>query len=223
MASCTALLMSAWVSPPAGSKIATTEDLAPLVDALRADWPSLATVEDFLPLDPRFSVSFRATIGLETRIFRVHPGGLESPLQVLQAIVNYAEALDPVLLPDLGFGLADLLHVAGRMIDAELSIVAPAWSDGHVSMESPPALTEAEVAAAGLYLDQWRSDGPLPAELPDADDDRDGERLELAARSMTVDSQRLSFDADPHFGPALFVKTPAGLQPVPAALIIESL
>ena len=60
LASCTALLLSSWTTPPAGSRAATLGDLPGLVEALRADCPDLATVEDFLPLDPREHVRFRA-------------------------------------------------------------------------------------------------------------------------------------------------------------------
>jgi hypothetical protein len=41
MVSCAALLQSCWANPPAGSKIATSEDLPPLVEALRAASPQL--------------------------------------------------------------------------------------------------------------------------------------------------------------------------------------
>jgi hypothetical protein len=224
--SCAALLMSSWAAPPAGSKIATSEDLAPLVQALREGCPELAMVEDFLPLDPRKCVHFRATSECGSWDFRIHPGGLESPLQVLQAIVNYAEALDPVLLPRAGFGVADMLQMAVRMLDAELSILVPAWSGLQMSQESPPAVTEAEVAAAGRYLERWHSDEVFPAGLLELQDGDDGGRLERAARGLTIDYQRLSFDAGPdraHVGPALFVQCPAGVLPVPSALIIESL
>src|SRR5712691_3237760 len=152
MASCTALLMSAWASPPAGSRLATADDLAPLVGALRVECPSLATVEDFLPLDPRFRVSFRAAVGQEGMVFRVHPGGMDSPLHVLQGIVDYAEALDPVLLPGLGFGLADLLLLAGRMLDAEISVLAPAWGDRDVSLNSPPSATQPWLGAVDAAI-----------------------------------------------------------------------
>ena len=226
MASCAGLLMSSWAEPPAGPKIATSEDLASLVEALRAACPDLAAVEDFLPLDPRHSVHFRAGSDRGSWDFRVHPGGLESPLQVLQAIVNYADALDPVLVPRLGFGVADMLQLAGRMLDAELSILASAWGDQQVSRESPPTVAETEVAAAGGYLANCWSREVHPAELLERQDGRDGEPLALAARSLTIDSQRLSFDAGhdrAHIGPALFVQGPAGVLPVPSALMIESL
>jgi hypothetical protein len=124
LASCAALLTSSWASRPTGSRIATAEDLALLVKELRAACPDLATVEHFVPLDPRRRVHFRAASDGRSWDFRVHAGGLESPLQALQAVVNYAEALDPVLLPRFGYGVADMLQVAGRMLEAELAILA---------------------------------------------------------------------------------------------------
>ncbi|MGH3258939.1 MAG: hypothetical protein ACRDOU_26665 [Streptosporangiaceae bacterium] len=156
----------------------------------------------------------------------MHPGGLESPLQVLQAAVNYGEALDPVLLPRLGFGVADMLQLAAGILDAELSTLASAWSDQQVSLESPPTVTQTEVTAAGEYLERWRLREGLPAALLDLPADRAGDRLALAARSLMIDSQLLSFDAGPdrvHVGPALFVRDQGGVLPVPSALVIESL
>lgn len=226
MPSCTALLMSCWASPPAGSRTATAEDLAPLVEALRTASPDLAMVEDFVPLDPRNQVHFRADSEFGFWGFRVHPGGLESPLQTLQAIVNYAEALDPALLLPLGFGVADLLQIAGKMLDAELETLAPTWGSQEVSLESAPAVTEAEVAAAGHYLKKWRSGEEFPAVLAELQDGYDGARLARAAGSVTTDSGHLSFDAGPdlaHVGPSLLIRCPAGVLPVPASLIIESL
>ena len=225
LASCVALLMSSWVSPPAGSRIATAEDLAPLVETLRAACPDLAAVEDYVPLDPRWLVRFRAASEDESWDFRVHPGGLESPLQVLQAVVNYAEALDPVLVPRFGYGVAGMLHVAGRMLDAELAILAPEWGDESVSLESTPTVTGAEVAAAANYLDKWRSGGVLPVGLAEFWDDDDG-RLARAARGLTIDYRRLSFGAGlgrGHIGPAFFVRGPVDVLPVPAGVILESL
>ena len=225
LASCVALLMSSWMSPPAGSRIATAEDLASLVEALREACPGLAAIEDFVPLDPRWVVRFRAASDDGSWDFRVHPGGLESPLQVLQAVVNYAEALDPVLIPRFGYGVADMLEVAGRMLDAELAILALAWGDEAVSLESAPTVTGAEVAAAANYLDQWRSGGVLPVGLAEVRDDDDG-RLARTARGLTIDYRHLSFDPGPgrgHVGPALFVRGPVDVLPVPAGLIINSL
>jgi hypothetical protein len=225
-ASCAALLAASWASPPAGSRIATADDLAPLVEALRAAYPEMAMVEDFVPLDPRRRVHFRAASGGRSWEFRVHPGALESPLQVLQAVVNYAEALDPVLLPRFGHGVADMLEVAGRMLDVELAILVPAWDCQEVALDSVPAVTGAEVAAAASYLDKWGSGGVLLAELAEFRDDDGAGRLAGAARGLIVNFEDLSFDAGPdrsHVGPALFVRGPAGVLPVPSGLIIQSL
>jgi hypothetical protein len=125
MSSCVALLMSVWASPPTGSKVAVAGDLAPLVEGLREACPDLEQVEDFPPLDPRWRVHFRAALGGVSWDFRVHPGALEAPLLTLQAVVNYAEALDPVLVPRFGDGVADMVEVASRLLDAELGVMAP--------------------------------------------------------------------------------------------------
>jgi len=226
LASCAALLVSAWASPPGGSRVATAEDLAPLVEALRTACPDLAAVEDFVPVDPRMRVHFRAASEGRSWDFRVHPGGLESPLQVLQAAVNYAEALDPVLFPRFGYGVADMVQVAARMLEAELAILAPVWGGQDVSLGAAPVVTAGEVAAAAGYLEGWLSGVGLPAVLAELRDDHDAGRLGAAAEGLTADYRRLSFDAGPdrgHVGPALFVRGPAGVLPVPSGLIIESL
>jgi hypothetical protein len=145
---------------------------------------------------------------------------------LLQSVVNYAEALDPILVPRLGFGVADMLRLAGRMLDAELSVLAPAWGDGEATQESRPDVTQAEVDAAESYLGKWERGDSLPEWLLQPGDDTGNDRLLRAADSLTVDYQSLSFDAGldrVHVGPALLVRSPGGLLPVPSALIIESL
>lgn len=226
MASCSALLMSSWAAPPAGSRIATADDLAGLVESLRAECPDLATVEDFLPLDPRERVRFRGALEGEAWDFRVHPGGLESPLQALQGVLNYAEALDPVLAPRLGFGVTDMLRLAGVMLEAELEVLSPVWGGGQVTRESPPEVTEPEVDASRRFVERWKSGDFLQEQVFRLRDGNEDDRLLRAAEIVTVDYQDLSFDAGPdlaHVGPALLVRVPGGLLPVPSALIVESL
>jgi hypothetical protein len=226
LASCTALLLSSRAAPPAGSRIAVEGDLPALVKALRADCPELASVEDFLPLDPRENVRFRARSEVGEWDFRVHPGTFELPLQSLQNFVNYAEAIDPVLVPRLGFGVADMLRLAGRMLDAELSVLAPVWGDAEATQESLPSVTQAEAQAARSYLETWEQGDSPPGWLLQSDDGTHDEGLSRAAEMLTVDYQDLSFDAGldrVHMGPALLIRGPGGLLPVPSALIIESL
>jgi hypothetical protein len=117
------------------------------------------------------------------------------------------------------------LQVASRMLDAELEVMAPVWGDLEVSLESSPVVSEAEVAAASRYLAGWRPGGVLPGALAELLDDGGG-RLSGAAQRLMIDCGRLSFDAGPdraHVGPALLVRGPAGVLPVPAALVVESL
>ena len=52
------------------------------------------------------------------------------------------------------------------MFDAKLAILAPAWSDDEVSLESAPTVTGTEVAEAGSYLDKWKSPGCFPPSPP---------------------------------------------------------
>jgi hypothetical protein len=113
-ATCTALLLSCWQTPPSGSRSATARDLPLLVKKLRSVAPELGTVEDFLPLDPRLAVRFRARQSERHWNFRVHPGPLESPLDLLQQLANYAEALDLSIQAQLGFWASPRLFARSR-------------------------------------------------------------------------------------------------------------
>jgi hypothetical protein len=184
-------------------------------------------VEDYLSSDPRQVVHFRAHSEDGDWNFRVHPGTLEDPLRSLQGAVNYAEALDPVLMKRLGFGIGSMLEIAGRMLDRELSALAPAWSSRSVSLDSQPEITDAEVAATAGYLRSWSLDDLLSHKRrPAGTNAPDKEQLALAADALTVDSDGLSFGAGPdqaHLGPVLFVRNSLGAWPVPSALIGEGL
>ena len=223
VAACTALLLSCWRDPPSGSRKAVAADLPPLVRALRSAVPELRSVEDYLPLDPRLVVRFRARHGERSWDFRVHPGSAESPLDVWRQLANYADALDPLMEVQLGVGIGDMIDVAGGMLDHELALLAPAWSDAVVSLDSPPFVTEAEVEAAAGYL-RALSDGP--PELHMQLSAERGERRGRAAQVLTRAAADLSFSPgpfSPSLGPGVIVDSPAGKYPVPAGLILEGL
>lgn len=222
-ATCTALLLSCWQAPPSGSKCATADDLPLLVRKLRSAAPELESVEDFLPLDPRLVVCFRARREERGWRFRLHPGSLESPLDLLQQLANYADALDPAMQTQVGFGIGDMLDVAGAMLSHELALLAPAWSDASVAIDSQPFVTQAEVDAAAGYLRDWPAGTVLSGGLSAAGHLPQQDR---AAQALTVPAGTLSFAPGPFsptLGPAVIVDSPAGKFPVPAGVILEGL
>lgn len=220
---CTALLLSCWRDPPAGSKTAVPADLPLLVNAIRAAVPELRSFEDYLPLDPRPIVRFRAQRGERTWDFRVHPGSLETPLDVFQQLANYADALDPSMQRSIGFGIGDMIDVVGAMLDREQLVLSPVWSGVIVSADSPPVVTEAEIDVAAGYLRDWSVGSLLPETLAS---DGHSMQQDRAVQVLTTAASELSFAPGPFsatLGPALIVDSPAGMVPVPAGLILEGL
>lgn len=218
---CSAVVVLA--DSPSGSRSATVSDLPLLVRKLRSAAPELGTVEDFLPLDPRLVVRFRARQGERHWNFRVHPGSLESPLDLLQQLANYADALDPSIQAQLGYGIGDMLDIAGDVMNQELPLLSPAWNDANVAMGSRPFVTQAEVDAAARYLRAWSADTLLPDEPPAGGRPA---QLDRAARALAVPADKLSFAPGPFtptLGPAVVIDSTAGKFPMPAGLILESL
>jgi hypothetical protein len=200
------MLVSTWKHPPTGQRVAHADDLPVLLAALYDAEPGLRLLNDWMPLDPRPLVMFRGHLDDRSWRIPVHPGPIGDPGEVPRQALRYADAMDPVLVERLGFGLRNLMKIAGRVLAVERAALSPGWTDEEVSLESPARVSPAEVSAAAEYLARWSLDSlinevaaqdtpasdasPVDEALPGSD------RLARVASMVTVPAAELRLGAD---------------------------
>jgi hypothetical protein len=207
--------------PPTGTRTAGPADLAGLVTAgFAADPRTALAIRE--TADPRALVRYSCG---GSRL-RVHPGELEHPLLFLRSASMVAAAADPYLIGRIGFGLDDVLELALRVGDRNLSYLSPAWPAGEVpdwaqddGGQIEEFITEAEVSAAERSLQAFRL-----ADLAEscAHPGRAALALEWLSRKplglrVTVGPAGLSL------GPVLIVSHENEAVVMPAALISQTL
>ena len=234
LAGCVAMLVSVWRDPPTGRRVAHADDLPVLLAALYEAEPRLGLLEDWMPLDPRLPVLFRGVLDERSWCFPVHPGPIDSPVDVPRQALRYAAALDPALVERLGFGVADLVELTARMLTAERHALAARWTGAQVSMDSPASVSQAEVDAAVIYLSRWSLEH-LIAEAARKEATAEGQpdcaspadaQLARAAGFVTVSGAQLRLAPSwpsTMLGPALVVRRGADVVPVPASLVLQGL
>jgi hypothetical protein len=234
LAGCVAMLVSMWRDSPTGKRCACADDLPVLLAALHEAEPGLGLLEDWMPLDPRLPVWFRGVLGERSWRFPMHPGPIGWPVDVPEQAVRYAAALDTVLVERLGFGVADLVDVAARMLTAEHDALASWWTDAYVSMDSAPTVSHAEVDAAAEYLSRWSAENLIAEAARDAPA-ADGSpyeaapgavRLARAAACVTAPGAQLWLAPgwpSTMLGPVLVVQRGSDRFPVPASLVLQGL
>ena len=231
---CVAMLVSLWRDPPVGQRVAHADDLPVLLAALYEAEPRLGLLEDWMPLDPRLPVLFRGVQDERSWRFPLHPGPIALPGEVPKQALRYAAALDPVLVERLGFGVADLVEIAARMLTAEHDALAPLWTDAPVRMDSPASVSPAEVDAAAEYLSQWSLENLIAhpvrneafTEAPPFGAAPDGTRLARAATAVTAPGTQLRLAPSwpsTMLGPVLVVQRGDERFPVPASLVLQGL
>ncbi|WP_103355608.1 hypothetical protein [Amycolatopsis sp. CA-128772] len=194
---------------PHGERVATAADLPELLQHL----PDLSMQEDFTPYDPREEVLIR----WGGELFRVLGSSLERPSASLNQQALLASAIDPVLVPRLGFGLGDIGELVLRRIDDVVRVLAPHWPAGLASDADDAAwITQAEVDAANTL--------PAFGELPDRCAHPD--RATAAANRYTVNNRDLAHPSaytSATFGATIATRHRGHVRPLPAAYLVEAL
>ena len=181
--------------PPPGQ-----EKLASLLGACVREEPRLAMVEDYVPLDPREVVVVRRG----SKVLRLFPGGVERPVADVARWSLVADAVDEVLVPKLGFGVAAYTEVALRYLDHAVTVMEPAWSTEHLPSDGKPAVVSAELSAARELIYT-----PLPDTVVDS------QELQAALEWATAPADALPYWPDHSqsiFGPYLRVALPRTLE-----------
>lgn len=228
-----AVLVGLIARPPRGVRRAGPDDVDGWLAALRVAEPVYAQFEDCLPINPRQAIRVRFGNGQ----WPVHPGLIARPREVVAEALRYADSVDPILIPCLGFGIADLTELALRMMAAERAALSPFWLANPATDPAAPAVVSLEeVTAAAALLDAWRAvdlTTTLPEVLfvamPPGGDDSPGDahRLRLLCAlqwsSPRPGRTRLAFGHEHEFLSAFVVPTRHGVIPVPGGLILAAL
>lgn len=228
-----AILVGLIARPPRGGRLAGPPDLSGWLAALRMADRIYGEVEDWLPADPREVVLVRFGGGR----WPVHPGLMPRPVEAVDRALRYADSADSVLVPQLGFGIADVVELALRIMAAERAVLAPFWSGAASTDPAAPAVVSVpEVTAAAGLLAEWRA-VDLSARLPDllftatpngavrSPDEEHRSRLQRALRwsAPQPGRTRLPFGHEHEFLSALVIPTKHGVIPTPGGLILPAL
>ena len=197
-----------------GDELADASLVPRLVLAAHDELPSIWAEEDFLPHDPRFDVQ----VEWAGEMFRIPAVSLERPTSKIETLRRLSASIDSVLHEHTEYGLADVVELILRRVDAVTSALAPAWpADLGQVLHSPPLLSPEELAVAvGLpSLEHQLAQCSDPARAHAA----------LLAHSAPPGA----FRRNGAFTPATFGSTIAirhdqtGFTPLPTGLMIESL
>lgn len=199
-----------------GSDPINARELPALVNRVAVIVPKLSSMEDWVPYDGRHEV----LVPWNGRLFRMLPGSMERPTQVVRLQRMLASVIDPVIGPELGFGLADAGEVVLRRMDQVARALIAVWPDGPLAdIGDEATVTEAEVAVIS----------GLPSLDGLVDECRDPKAAARALDRFTVHSGALRGDAlsmmvGSTFGSTVAVDNGNGARfPLPAGLLLETL
>ena len=198
----------------AGNRPVSSRLLPVLVDAAHRKDPELATFEDWIPYDPRLCVQVR----WRNELFRLIPGVLERPVPTIDYLRVLARTIDPVLIEDLGYGLADVVELVLRRVDHVAVTLSPVWPrGGRPSVGDPPLIDTQEYEAARM----------LSGIVDQAAVCRDPERARKVLHSHSPTPESLLYrriQGMSSFGTALAVRASGrSYIALPAAFLMEAL
>ena len=136
---------------------------------------------------------------------RIGPGDIERPVADIDRALMVSNAIDPLLIERIGFGVRDLLDVVLGYQDAAIATVADSWPEGDINLDAETVVTKEEVEAAERLLALG-----TPAHLLPTD------RHHLALNWITCTSTALSYDPGSPQSPVgrfLRVEDPSWTEP----------
>lgn len=196
-----------------GSSEATPDLLPKLVEAAHREHRKIGRLEDFIPHDARLEVA----VHWDGDMYRLLPGSLDQPVGMVGNLRMLADVVDPVLVENVEFGLADVVELVLRRVDHVASVLAPTWSRRQETVGAPPHISDRELAAAETLLDI--SDQVASCRNPG--------RAQVALEILSVSPEQMMFKpsgAAPGFGSLLGVrKSPDRITPLPAGILVDCL
>ncbi len=197
-----------------GQRTAEPGLLPHLVDAAHQEDHSLGTQEDFVPYD----ASMRVVVRWRDGLYRLFPGSLERPVATIDYLELLAVAIDPILIEQYGYGLADVVELVLRRIDYVTEALGPSWpSDARADVGDVARISEQELEIARAL--HWIDEEVSRCEHPGRG------RLALDRHSVRPKQLRHSeFDPVSTFGSTVAVR--AGTDShiaLPAGVLVEAL
>lgn len=197
-----------------GDKPVDPSILQSLIDAARVERPYVSSLEDFLPHDPRFDVR----VEWAGEMFRMVAGTLERPTSDIERLRRLSAIIDPVLHEQNDYGLADVVELVLRRVDAVARTLAPTWPSDSDQESDVPAQLRFEEFTAALNLE------PLENQVGQC---RNPDRARAALEAHSVPAKTLRCDASSPvatFGSTIAIRHGQnGYTPLPAGLIVEAL
>jgi hypothetical protein len=199
----------------AGTEQIAAEALPKVAEGVASVHPKLFHREDFQPYDGRQDV----LVPWGDQLFRMLPGAMERPTQVVRQHKLLASVIDPFITDHLGFGLRDVGELILQRVNQVARALAPSWPDGPLAAIGDEAtVTDAEVAAAV-------SVGPIETLIKQCTNPSAARR---ALEHYTTASADLAADAYSLFTPSTFGTTIAvahrtSTVALPAGLLPEAL
>lgn len=215
------LLAQALAGHARGEHPATPQALRRWSRRVRRVVPAVGAYDADGILDPGLGVH----VAWERALWPMHPGLSLCPEDVLDRVRRYAAAADSVLVPALGFGIADVITLGLQIMAAQHNSVSDLWPTPAVSRLQPARISPAEIQAMHTLLQECESltEPPgVPGWLREHCSDDQLARTSAAARWCTVDADRIS-DGRWLLGGALFVQTDVAVLPVPAGLALDGI
>ncbi|MGI5185367.1 hypothetical protein ACQEVZ_54900 [Dactylosporangium sp. CA-152071] len=212
------LLGQAFAGEAAGERRARPEDVADWLQTIQRRVPIVEDYQQAERLDPDLLVH----VLWDERLWPLHPGALNDPERTIEQLRRYAVAADPVLVPVLGFGIADVVTIGLRAMAVQRAFRAdrtdrrdgiPGSEDDAQSQPTSGSLIEfcRQVDAEGTPT--WlRSPGGLPVD----------DRLRAAVAWCSRDADDVARSTWMLDG-ALLVQVQDAVLPVPAVLVLDAL
>ncbi|WP_419921968.1 hypothetical protein [Candidatus Poriferisodalis sp.] len=197
-----------------GDKSVDIPILCSLIKAAREERPDVASLEDFLPHDPRLDVR----VEWAGEMFRTVAGALERPTADIDTLRRLSTIIDPVLHEHTEYGLIDVVELVLRRVNAVAGALAPAWSSTfEQDFDSPPQISSEEFAAAMSLV-------PLESQIARCGNP---ERARAALEAHSVFAKKLRGElrsAVATFGSTIAIRHGQHrFTPLPAGLIVEAL
>ncbi len=196
-----------------GSRPVSPSMLAGLVGAAREERPELAGFEDCVPCDPRMSVHVR----WGNELFRLIPGVSTNTVATIDLWEWLAEAIDPVLVPAVGYGFGDVVEVALRRMSYVASELSPYWPGGDMpELDSLPRIRAPELDAAVSLR-------PLQDQITDCGDPVRARKAIMAHSTSPRHLRCEPCGHNPAFGDIIAIREGDGaFRSIPAAFLMGS-
>lgn len=197
-----------------GAQSISAAELQTFVAWVREVDPAIASAEDCVPMDLRLEVE----VPWFGELLAIAPGGLERPVAMVDLYRLLAEAIDPVVVPRVGFGLHDVGEVILRRVDEVVRAARAVWQIEQLPDVGDPATVSASEVAAVAAL-ATLSDVAQRCSNPG--------RAQAAIEALCVPPSVLSANGDfinaaATFGVVLGVNRGGQQVPLPAGALIEA-